>query len=311
MKSDNVIFYEKPSFENSEIHTSDVKANFKGRSLFLLVFIVPMWVMFVLMLIDGAPLLWGELFFVILLLLTWMVVIKSRNDMKLRTGDLYFKVSSAGIEYSFMNEISGGVIQHCLLWSDIVTNPRRDCNSDIHLLYNGCKNSTINIVMYVSRQFGVVEEILIPVYQIRAFRRSWDIFRAILVKIALLPYPSLTIDEAVFYVLNIDPKTFRFRRKSIRRRLSNAFVAGVSLVISMLFAFGLFNIGYVLNINIDYLLPVCFVVAVVLSLFIAVGLVQYVRFFRNSYPRFSQVAYKKGSSLLVEEGICQVGKKQK
>lgn len=308
MEDDNIIYYNKPLLEYSDINTSDVKVNIKLRSLLLLFFVVPIWVMVVLMLVGGKTFFWGCLFLIVAILLTYILIKKAKNDIKLKKGDLYIKVSSAGIEYTAIDEVSGDVIRHCLLWSDIVTSPQRGCNSDVHFLNNGYKNNTKNIVIYVSRQPGVVEEVLIPVHHIKIFRNFLEIFRSILINIALLPYPILTIDEEVFYYFNVNPETFRFCKKSIRRRFSDMFIIGGSLVTGILLVVGGFYLGKGLNIEFKYLIIPSIIGGITVYFFMAINLAQYVSFFRNSYPKFTQVAYREDNNLLIGEDYYQVVK---
>lgn len=306
MEDSNIIYYNKPLPENSDFSTSDVKANVKLRSLLLLFFVVPVWVMVLLMLVDGDTFFWGCLFLIVAILLTYVLIKKTRNDIKLKKGELYFKVSHIGIEYTAMNEMSGGVIQYCLLWSDIVTSPRRGYNSDVHFLNNGYKNNTKNIVIYASRQSGVVKEILIPIHNIKIFRNYWEIYRSILINIALLQYPILTIDEEVFYYFNVNPETFRFRKKCIRRRFSDVFIIGGSLITGILLVVGGVHLDGVLNVDFKYLIIPSIIGGITVSFFMAISLAQYVSFFRNSYPKFTQIAYREDNNLSIGADLYQV-----
>ena len=137
------------------------------------------------------------LLFIVAVFLTCILVKKTRNDITLKKGDVFFKVFCTGIEYTAINEVSGGIKHHCLLWSDIVTSPQRNCSSDMHFLKDGYKNNTKNIVIYISRHLGVVEEVLISVHHIKIFRISWRMLFSIFINVALLLLPILTIDEEV------------------------------------------------------------------------------------------------------------------
>ncbi|WP_233169703.1 hypothetical protein, partial [Serratia sp. ASV30] len=95
----------------------------------------------------------------------------------------------------------------------------------------GYKNNTKNLVIYTVNQSGETKENLVPVHEIKKFKHHWDITRAILMQIASLQRPELVISEEVFYDFNVNPSTFQFQKKSLRRRLANFVGITTSLIL--------------------------------------------------------------------------------
>lgn len=296
MVNNNTQYYDWQKLENDEVNSINEKSGFKITSFLLLIFSFLGWMFAVfstLMSSNDAYLPWGCVFFVIMSVLTYLVARKFKNDFCVKKGDLYFKVSHYGIEYTSINEMSGGVGLHEIRWADIATNSVHSTEADIHFYNNGYKNNTKNIVIYVSHQTGVVEQVLIPVHNIKKFKDSWKIIRAILINIASLDDPKLIIAEEVFYYFNINPETFEFRRKNIRRMFADIFVIGGGIAVGFVSVFCGISLGGWLKIDLKYSLIPALILGVAVAILFIYTLMTYSSFFINSYPKFIFIGYEK------------------
>lgn len=296
MSDNNTKYYDRRPLENNEIISKRATLGFKLSSFLLLVFSSLGWFFTIFSILydsNDAYLPWGCLFFVVMSFLTYFVAAKFKKDFRVKKEELYFKVSHDSIEYTTINEMSGGIILRQILWDDVIKNPEHDLEADIYFYNNGYKNNTKNIVFYVSSQAGAFERVLIPVHIIKKLKDSWKIIRAILITASSLEHKDLIISEEVFYYFNINPETFKFRKKSMRRRLSDVFIVGASLVMGIFFAFLLVGLGGKLNIDLKYLIIPILIFSIAVFMIVIFILTSYVSFFINSYPEFVFVGYKK------------------
>ncbi|WP_025123570.1 MULTISPECIES: hypothetical protein [unclassified Serratia (in: enterobacteria)] len=298
MSTEQTIFFARPSSKGEDVHA--VKLKMPTKTLYLL--LAPVFLLIIvaslalptLFMIAGDTFLLGVLFLLILLPLDYFLYKRCRDNLKLKQGEVYFNVTTEGIFYTRYNDLSGGVSHYQVLWAELIGSPENGAKTAIGFVNNGYKNNTKNLVIYTVNQTGDTKQNLIPLHEIKKFKQHWDITRAILMQVASLQRPELKIFEEVYYCFNINPETFTFQKKSLRRRLANFVGVTTALILICWTIYGA-SIGFTTIEMSGFWFAMAMVALMLVILLIIAGAVvifSRIPFFRNSFPTYTLVAYK-------------------
>lgn len=297
MITEHTAFFTRPSRQCDDVYAVDRKMAMKklyllSAAVFILMFIASLTLPALFMLEDGTFLL-GILFLLILLPLNYCLYKRCRDNLKLKHGEVYFNVTAEGIFYTRYNDLSGGVSHHQVLWAELIGSPENN-KMAINFINNGYKNNTKNLAIYTVDQTGETKENLIPLHEIKKFKQHWNITRAILMQVASLQRPELKIFEEVYYCFDINPETFTFQKKSLRRRLANFVGITTALILICWTIYGA-SIGFTtIQMSGFWFAMAMVALMLIILLIVAASVVIFSRipFFRNSFPTYTLVAYR-------------------
>ncbi|MGV3346249.1 hypothetical protein ACGVWS_11140 [Enterobacteriaceae bacterium LUAb1] len=236
----------------------NIRLKLKITYLFLFSLYLFGWAFAILFFISGGidSVTFCFIFSCIMFILGWWVIIQCNNSCKINSGDMYFKISSDGFEYTSIDEISGKLNHKEIFWHDVIKSCDSTSGCDVTFYNSGGKYNIEYLSFYISREFGVEEKVLIPVHEINKYKDSFYLISALLYNMATRPLPKLSFSEDVFYSFNVNPVDFTYKKKSLRRILANVMMGLILLIGTIIFFIGCMACSVYFSINILYLLPV-------------------------------------------------------
>lgn len=234
----------------------------------------------------------GFIFSFVMLLLGWWLITQFKNNLKINPRDIYFKVSSDGLEYTMINEFSGKINHRKVLWCDVVKSCDPADGYDIGFYRSGGKYSITYLFFYISKQLGADKKILIPVNEIMKYKNKFHLMSALLYNIATKPLLKLNFSEEIFYYFNVNPVNFSYKKKSIKRILARIVIGSIVLFECLAIIYGgSVSVTYY-NISFFYIFPVI-IIGILLSIASTVLLADNISFLKPAENDYNILNYKR------------------
>ncbi|MGL5422282.1 hypothetical protein [Serratia fonticola] len=295
MIAEHTAFFASPAKKCDDVYAVERRLTIKAPYLFFsLFFVLASLAVPTLLMTDRDTLLFGILLLLFLLPLNYLLYKDLKGKFKLHHGGLYFNVTSQGIFYTRYNALSDGVSHYQLLWSEVASLLEDGTKAKIDFYYSSDRSKTRHLIIYTSNPIGETKENRIPVHEIKKFKHHWDITQAILMQIASLQRPDLVISEELYYYFNVNPATFQFQKKNLRRNLANFAGASTAIAISLGVIHGLYLFLTKIEMNFFWFTMsiLFFLTVLILIIAFAVAIIDRIPFFRNSFPAYTLVAYR-------------------
>ncbi|MDJ0091481.1 hypothetical protein [Pantoea allii] len=277
-----------------ETDISKIKLNLKIKYSFLFSFYMCGWILVFLFFnsgkIDGMG--FGLVFLCMMLFLGYWLIKQCNESFKINPGDIYFKISDDGFEYTTINDISGKLNHHKIFWQDVIKSYDSADDCDVTFYFIGEKHKTKYLSFYISKDIGTEERILIPVNEIKKYKYNFHLMSALLYNMATKPLPKLSFSEDVFYYFNVNPVNFAYKRKSITRVLAKVIIGLLLSLETMVVIIGCLACSLYFNINIFYLLPVMFI-GITIAILYSTLLVNKVPFLKQADGDYSILEYER------------------